>query len=112
MVQFLKKNSLPKLSDSNDITYLADGESIDLDKHKIRIILASGHTKGSAMYVLDEKYLFTGDAFRIADDCIMVHPYTMDKKTAQETIRGIKDDLKNYEKVFTAHYGLIERDQS
>lgn len=85
---------------------------ICLYKHKVRMILAPGHTKGSAMYVLDEKYLFTGDAFKIADDRILVHPYTMDKNKAQETIYGIKGELMNYEKVFTAHYGLIENTEA
>lgn len=50
------------------------------------------------------------DAFKIADEHILVHPYTMDRKIAQQTIQSIKDELKNYEKVFTAHYGLIEND--
>lgn len=108
--QFIKKNSLPKLDAFNKIVYLSDNEVIDLYKHKVRIIGAPGHTRGSAMYVLDEKYLFTGDAFKIADEHILVHPYTMDRKIAQQTIQSIKDELKNYEKVFTAHYGLIEND--
>lgn len=108
--QFIKKNSLPKLDAFNKIVYLSDNEVIDLYKHKVRIIGAPGHTRGSAMYALDEKYLFTGDAFKIADEHILVHPYTMDRKIAQQTIQSIKDELKNYEKVFTAHYGLIEND--
>lgn len=106
--QFLKKNSLPKLSESNKIVWLPDNEVIDLCEHRMRIIWAPGHTKGSAMYVLDERYLFTGDAFKVTDSHILLHPYTMDKRKAQETIHRIKDELKNYEKVFTAHYGLIE----
>ena len=106
--QFVKKNRLPELKSSNKVTYMSDNEIIDLYKHNIRIIWAPGHTKGSAMYALDEKYLFTGDVFKIADRSIAVHPYTMDRKAAQETICRIKDELKNYEKVFTAHYGLME----
>ncbi len=108
--QFVKKNRLPELKESNKVTCLSDNEMIDLYKNKIRIIWAPGHTKGSAIYVLNEKYLFTGDAFKIADGDIVLHPYTMNRKAAQETIRKIKDELKNYEKVFTAHYGLIEND--
>jgi len=112
--QFVKKNSLPKShtpresNNSNKIIYLADNEVTELYNHTVRMIHAPGHTKGSAMYALDEKYLFTGDAFKITDNRILVHPYTMDRKTARETIQSIKAELKNYEKVFTAHYGLIE----
>ena len=110
--QFVKKNRLPELKSSNKVTYLSDNEIIDFYKHKIRIIWAPGHTKGSAVYALDEKYLFTGDAFKIADGGITLHPYSMDRKAAQETIRRIKDELKNYEIVFTAHYGLIKTTQT
>lgn len=128
--QFLKKNKLPNLCDSNKIIYMSEHEVIELSptgergnnlhghqgdslcKHRVRMIKAPGHTKGSAMYVVDEKYLFTGDAFKLTDDCILLHPYTMDKKQAKETIDSIKDELKKYEKVFTAHYGLIENNIS
>ena len=79
-------------------------------KHRVRMILAPGHTKGSAMYVVDEKYLFTGDAFKTTGDRILLHPYTMDRKQAKETIHRIKEELNKYEKVFTAHYGMVEID--
>ena len=107
--QLLKKNKLPALRDSNKIVGLRDGEEVELCKLKVRMLLAPGHTKGSAMYAVDEKYLFTGDAFRVKDDCILVHPYTMDKAQAQRTIEGIKGELEKYERVFTAHYGWIEK---
>ena len=106
--QLLKKNKLPALRDSNKIVELRDGETTEVCRLKVRMILAPGHTKGSAMYAVNEKYLFTGDAFRIKDDCISVHPYTMNKAQAQETIEGIKGELGKYEKVFTAHYGCVE----
>lgn len=103
--QFLKKNSLPGLSDSNKITYLSDNESVTIGNRKVHILWAPGHTKGSAMYGVDEKYLFTGDAFRVSNGDILVHPYTMDRKQAKKSIDSFKDERKKYEKVFTAHYG-------
>ncbi|MBD5548354.1 MAG: MBL fold metallo-hydrolase [Lachnospiraceae bacterium] len=108
--QFLKKNSLPDLSSSNKVVYMSDNEVIDLREHRVRIICTPGHTRGSAIYAVDEKYLFTGDAFKVTGRNILVHPYTMDRVQAKETIGGIKDELKKYEKVFTAHYGLIQND--
>lgn len=107
--QLLKKNNLPKLSNSNKIIYMSDNDIIDLGNRKVRIIYAPGHTKGSALYAVDEKYLFTGDAFKSAGGHISVHPYTMDRKQAKKTILRIKDELEKYDKVFTAHYGLIEK---
>lgn len=101
----LQKNELPKLGSSNKIVWLHDGEIVNINGHKVRIIWAPGHTKGSAMYVVDEKYLFSGDAFRKKNGEILVHPYTMDKVQANKTIQSIKKELERYEKVFTAHYG-------
>lgn len=129
--QFIKKNKLPELRDSNKIVYLSEYKVIEvvtnwsgadveeargsqqdaLCKHKVRMIPAAGHTKGSAMYVVDEKYLFTGDAFKTAEGRILVHPYTMDRKQAKETIHRIREEFNKYEKVFTAHYGLVEGGQ-
>lgn len=128
--QLFKKNKLPRLSDSNEIVYLSEHKMVEaitswneadadetsgyqqdvLCKHRVRMILAPGHTKGSAMYVVDEKYLFTGDAFKTTGDRILLHPYTMDRKQAKETIHRIKEELNKYEKVFTAHYGMVEID--
>ena len=104
--QLLKKNKLPQLSNSNQIVWMADNEVIDIGAHKVRIICAPGHTRGSAVYVVDEKYLFSGDAFRVAKGELSVHPYTMDKMQANKTIRNIKDELDKYT-VFTAHYGSL-----
>lgn len=105
--QYLRKNKLPSLGGSNKIVWMMDHEIIDVNGHKVRIIWAPGHTKGSAMYVVDEKYLFSGDAFRKKNGGILVHPYTMDKVQAKKTIQNIEKELGRYEKVFTAHYGIV-----
>lgn len=106
--QFLRKNRLPELKASNRVIYLADNEETELCGQKVRMLLTPGHTRGSAMYAVNGKYLFTGDAFKVQGKHLSVHPYTMDRKQAKETINGIRKELKEYEKVFTAHYGLIE----
>ena len=105
--QLIKKNKLPQLGNSNRIVWMMDQEIITLNEHKVRVIWASGHTKGSAMYVVDEKYLFTGDAFRVAKGEILVHPYTMDRIQAGKTIQSMKEELGKYTKVFTSHYGIL-----
>lgn len=103
--QLMKKNKLPKLSASNTIAWMADNETVDVGEHKVRVIWAPGHTKGSAMYVVDEKYLFSGDAFRVAKGELTLHPYTMDKVQADKTIQSVKGQLEKYT-VFTSHYGI------
>lgn len=105
--QFLKKNKLPGSGSMNQVIWMADRETIDCNGRKVQMISAPGHTKGSAMYAVDEKYIFTGDAFRAVNGNILIHPYTMDKAQATKTIQSIKSELGKYEKVFTAHYGTL-----
>lgn len=105
--QLIKKNQLPKACDVNRIAYLPDNEVVELGGRRVRIILAPGHTKGSAMYAVDEKYLFTGDACKADKGRITVHPYTMNRGQACESIRKIEKEYGRYEKVFTAHYGVL-----
>lgn len=105
--QLLKKNRLPKSADFNRIVWFTEDDRISVKEHNVRMICAPGHTKGSAIYVVDEQYVFSGDAFRVVNGDIRVHPYTMDRVQAEKTIQSIKGELQRYEKVFTAHYGIL-----
>lgn len=105
--QLIKKNKLPGSCDMDRIVYLPDNEVIDLGGHSVRVIWVAGHTKGSVMYAVDDKYLFTGDAFRADRGRIAVHPYTMDRRMACESIARIEKECSKYEKIFTAHYGKL-----
>ena len=105
--QLMKKNKLPESCNADRIVYLSDNEVVELGGHRVRSIWVPGHTKGSAIYVLDEKYLFTGDAFKADKGRITVHPYTMDRIRACESISKIEKECGKYEKVFTAHYGIL-----
>ena len=105
--QLIKKNKLPMMCDANKVVYLPDNAVVELGGHRIRSIWVPGHTKGSAIYAVDEKYLFTGDAFKADKGKITVHPYTMDRRRACESISKIEKECIRYEKVFTAHYGIL-----
>ncbi len=106
--QPMKKNKLPETCGADRIVYLPDNEVVHLGGHSVRILYVPGHTKGSAMYAVDGNYLFTGDACRISRGEIKVHPYTMNRRQARESIVKIKKELGRYEKVFTAHYGQLQ----
>ena len=105
--QLMKKNKLPVVCDADKVVYLPDNGVVELGGHKVRSIWVPGHTKGSAIYAVDEKYLFTGDAFKADKGRITVHPYTMDRIRACESISKIEKECGKYEKVFTAHYGIL-----
>jgi len=44
-----------------DANFVSDGDELTFGKSKIRAIHTPGHTPGSMSYIIDEKYVFTGD---------------------------------------------------
>ena len=101
---FVFGNKMPPGIDINKINLLTDGQELSCYDTKVKCIKAPGHTIGSMAYLVDGRYLFSGDAFKFRDGKISVHPYTMDKKTAQKTIEQLAETIKNSSIVFTAHY--------
>jgi glyoxylase-like metal-dependent hydrolase (beta-lactamase superfamily II) len=76
------------------------------DKVNIECIQFMGHTIGSMAYLVDDKYLFTGDAFKVSKgNRLDIHPYTMDKKLAKQMIGELMDTINNSYIVLTGHYG-------
>ena len=47
--------------DRNEAALLDDKQEIEFGESKLRVIHTPGHTSGSLCYVIDEKYVFTGD---------------------------------------------------
>jgi glyoxylase-like metal-dependent hydrolase (beta-lactamase superfamily II) len=58
-------------------------------------------------YLVDDKYLFTGDALSLKDGKVFKFNafFNMDSKTAYESI-GIITKIPTAEYIFTAHYGF------
>ena len=100
------KNAMPRGIDIGKIVLLGSGQKLSLNGTEIECIKAPGHTAGSMMYRIDGKYLFTGDAFRIRNGNIGVHPYTMNSNQSRETIEKSKKIIDNSRIVLTSHYGL------
>ena len=100
-------NKLPGRDDLSGITLLGNNQKLTIGERTIECIKAPGHTPGSMLYLLDGKYLFTGDAFKAKNGARSVHPYTMDKKTASATIRSLDGLLSETEMILTAHYGCF-----
>lgn len=68
---------------------------------RIEGILTPGHTPGSMCYLINDKYLFTGDALSLKNGRIGEFNdfFNMDSEKALESIEKIKD-LKNVEYIF------------
>ena len=60
--------TLPQVTIKNEKVLLSDGEIIDIDGIKIECFLVPGHTWGHMVYLIDDKYLFTGDTIWFGAD--------------------------------------------
>ncbi len=98
-------NALPGGINLDDLILLQDEQELTLGDHKIKCISAPGHTPGSMAYLMNGEYLFSGDAFKVSDGVLSVHPYTMDEEKSKKTVHKIYDTIKESKLVLTAHYG-------
>jgi glyoxylase-like metal-dependent hydrolase (beta-lactamase superfamily II) len=92
-----------------DYTLLEDREIIQIGNLKIEGILVPGHTSGMMAYLVNDKYLFTGDILSLKDGKIAPIPafFDMDNVQAAESM-GIIRHIPNTEYIFTAHWGYTD----
>jgi len=72
----------------------------------VKGILTPGHTTGSMCYLVNDKYLFTGDLLSLKAGKIAQFNkfFNMDTKTSTESMKLITN-IPTAEYIFTAHYG-------
>ena len=99
-------NKMPSGIDIDKINLLFDGQELIFNGIKIQCIKAPGHTIGSMVYLIEGKYLFTGDVLKIKDGNKTVHPYNMDKELSKKTIEQLNGTINNCSIILTSHYGL------
>ena len=99
--------SMPSGFDISKINTLNNNQELLFNEVKIKCIKAPGHTLGSMVYLVNDKFLFTGDVLMIKKSNNTVHPYSMDKKSSTQTIEQLKAIIENSSIIFTSHYGLI-----
>ena len=95
--------------DADEYTLIEDQQIFTLGNLKIQGILTPGHTVGSMCYLIDDKYLFVGDALSLKGGKIdKFNKFAnTDTKTAIKSISLITK-LPNAEYIFTAHYGYTD----
>lgn len=89
-------------------TTIADGETMRIGMRSVKAIVTPGHTVGSACYLVDGRFLFTGDTISLRDGkiCTFDDVFNMDSKLQAKSIGKIAS-LRGIEKILTAHYGAI-----
>jgi hydroxyacylglutathione hydrolase len=94
--------------DTDNYKLLKD-KSFRIGDLKIRMVPTPGHTAGSTCYIVNEKYLFTGDAVALSNGIITRFPKIINKnarkaKRSMDNITG----LDGVQYIFTAHYGYTD----
>ncbi len=94
---YVKKYSLVK-----------DGEELNLMGKKIACISLPGHTDGAMGYLVDNNYLFTGDAFRIKNgklDVPFKKQFVMDLNRMKRSLKKVAG-LDSVKYIFSSHSGF------
>ena len=99
-------NKMPDGFDISKLILLSNNQELLFDGIKTECIKAPGHTIGSMLFLVDDQYLFTGDAFKIKNGKISVHPYSMDSEQSEKTIEQMKEIINKSTIVLTGHYGI------
>ncbi len=95
------KNKLPRAYEM-----LEDGQVVTINGLEIKGILTPGHTPGSMSYLVDGKYLFTGDnlSLKAGKAGAFNEFFNMDTSTQKKSLKNLAA-LSGVEYVFTDHYG-------
>jgi glyoxylase-like metal-dependent hydrolase (beta-lactamase superfamily II) len=98
-------NSIPR----KDYTLVEDRQIIRIGNLKIEGILVPGHTPGIMAWLVNDKYLFTGDIASLKDGRIAPCPsfFNMDHAQATKSLDIIRR-IPSAKYIFTAHWGYTD----
>ena len=104
---------LPKVSIPNEKMLLKDGQVFYIDDIKIEAILVPGHTIGHIVYLIDDKYLFTGDTlwFGIDGGYSFLSTLAWSNKVAKQSLVKLENLLKKrnlHPVIITGHTGWTD----
>lgn len=101
---------LPMVHSDNPRKLLKDGEVFYIEDIKIEAILVPGHTWGHLVYLIDDKYLFTGDTIWFGPDggYSFLSSLAEDNKLAVKSLAVLEEKLRSRglnPMVITGHTG-------
>ena len=88
--------------------FLEENTEMQIGGRNIKCIGLPGHTDGSTGYIVDDKYLFSGDAFRLKNGKLaepFMKYFVMDLISMKKSLK-VTADLQKIKYVFTSHSGF------
>ena len=87
---------LPQVTINNKKVLLRDGEVINIDGIKIECFLVPGHTWGHMVYLVDDRYLFTGDTIWFGADggYSFISALAEDNELAVRSLTALEEKLR------------------
>lgn len=87
---------LPQVTINNKKVLLQDGEVINIDGIKIECFLIPGHTWGHMVYLVDDRYLFTGDTIWFGADggYSFISALAEDNELAVRSLTALEEKLR------------------
>jgi len=87
---------LPKVQIDNEKTLLRDGDVFMIDDIKVEALLVPGHTWGHMVYLIDDRYLFTGDTiwFGVNGGYSFINGLAEDNNLAKRSLAILENRLR------------------
>ena len=95
-IPILREMGVTSFSEPSDVRELVDGITIEIAGFSIKALHAPGHTPGSAVFVLNDEYLISGDVLfqnSIGVTSLRMGSSSDMKKTLRNVILPLPDDL-------------------
>ena len=88
---------LPQVTINNEKVLLTEGQVLDIDGIRIECLLVPGHTWGHMVYLIDDKYLFTGDTILVGADggYGFISALAEDNKLAVKSLAALEQKLQS-----------------
>ncbi|MGN0295125.1 MAG: MBL fold metallo-hydrolase [Lachnospiraceae bacterium] len=104
---------LPRVTIPNEKVLLQDGQIICIDEIRIESFLVPGHTWGHLVYLIDDRYLFTGDTIWFGADggYSFISSLAEDNKLAVQSLARLERNLRERDlrpMILTGHSGWTQ----
>ena len=108
-----RKYTLPQVHISNEKVLVKDGDVFDIDGIKVEALLVPGHTWGHIVYLIDDKYLFTGDTIWFGADggYSFINVLAEDNELAKQSLAVLEKKLRDRNLspvIITGHTGWTD----